>query len=279
MCIFGWCGPLLWWARTSIGSILYRRSVRRLVSLLILSFFAGAAATCSNDGAETDDGCMPGLQVNCGCPGGGMQGVQICSSDGAGFGACMGCGVAGSEGTSAGEDSDGVTTSGASMGSSGAVSDGGEVTGPGGSEGGESSGGGESSAGSEGGESAEGGEPTFAWVWVDHGGPAFQPPPCAAMVGVVDGLLVDPQAFFNSLVEGDDPNDWVAVLNAIEPELWACGLGQQRDSLGNVRGRLFLPVAECPDASPPLDDPDAMFLGVRQEEACWNHFVDVVSEL
>jgi hypothetical protein len=99
------------------------------------------------------------------------------------------------------------------------------------------------------------------------------------MAGVVDGLLVDPQAFFNALVGAADPNDWVAVLNAVEPDLWACRLGQQRDSQGNVRGRLYLPTADCPDASPPLDDPKAVFLGVRQEEACWAHFVDVVSEL
>lgn len=250
--------------------------MRRLASCILLALFAGAAS-CTND-PGTAASCMPGHQINCGCPGGGMSGVQICGADGLGFGACIGCGdddsggSGGSGGTGSGEDS-GVTTS-ATQPSGGATTEGGEVTGAGGSEGGDSSGG-----SSEGGGSSGGGAPTFAWVWVDHGGPAFQPSPCAAMVGVVDGLLVDPQAWFASLVEGSDPNEWATVLDAIEPELWACGVGQQRDSLGAVRGRLFLPVAECPDASPPLDDPEAVFLGVRQEEQCWNLFVDVVSEL
>jgi hypothetical protein len=67
-------------------------------------------------------------------------------------------------------------------------------------------------------------------------------------------------------------------MNAIEPDLWACGIGQQRDSQGNVRGRLFLPTEACPDASPPADDPEAMHLGVRQERACWAHFVDVLMD-
>ena len=179
----------------------------------------------------------------------------------------MGCDEGTGEGISTGATSIDATsdspttnmTGTTAMDSSGSVADESEVTGP---PGGSDSGGG-----------------AFAWVWVDHGGPAFLPPPCSAAAGVVDGLLVDPQAFFTALVAGADPNDWVAVLGAIEPDLWGCRVGQQRDSGGNVRGRLFLPTDACPDASPPADDSEAMFLGVRQERACWTHFVDVVSEL
>jgi hypothetical protein len=65
-------------------------------------------------------------------------------------------------------------------------------------------------------------------------------------------------------------------MNEIEPELWSCGLGQQRGSGGDVRGRLFLPTAACPDSSPPPGDTTAMFLGVRQEPDCWTHPADVV---
>lgn len=257
------------------------RVVHRLASFIILALFAGAVATCANgeDRSETAAaGCTPGLQVSCACPGGGMDGVQICAVDGMSFGVCMGCGDDGSGGTSPVDDSDGVTTSTTSTtGGSGTTAEVGESTGlPGGSE---TGGAAETGGDSETGGSTESGDVMFAWTWVDHGGPAFQPHPCAAMAGVVDGVLVDPHAFFDALVAGTDPNDWVAVLNAIEPDLWACGVGQQRDSNGNVRGRLFLPTAECPDASPPPDDEMAKFLGVRQEEACWNHFVDIVSEL
>ena len=120
------------------------------------------------------------------------------------------------------------------------------------------------------------GPPSYSWVWVDHGGPALEPHACPDGPGVTGGLLVDPQAFFSALIQGKDPNDWVNVLNSIEPELWACGVGQQRDSGGNVRGRLFLPTAQCPDAAPPADDPNAIKLGVRQLPDCWNHAVDVV---
>lgn len=244
----------------------------RFAPSILLALFAAAAASCSNDGGRsaTDAvSCSPGQQVACACPGGGPDGVQLCNEEGAGFGICMGCGEGTGEDSSTGATTidDSATnattattamTTTAPMDSSGPITDDGEVTGPPG--GSESGGGG------------------FVWVWIDHGGPAFLPPPCAGPAGVADGLLVDPQAFFNALVGDADPNTWDAVLNAIEPQLWGCGVGQQRDSGGTVRGRLFLPTDACPNAAPPADDPEAMFLGVRQERACWQHFVDVVAE-
>jgi hypothetical protein len=244
----------------------------RFASSLVLALIVGAAASCSGDGGRsTTDGvgCSPGQQVECACPGSDVDGVQICHPTGIGFGECMGCGDGTGDGSSTGATSNDDSATAATtattamtttpMDTSGPGADESEVTGPPG--GSESGGGG------------------FAWVWVDHGGPAFLPPPCAAAAGVAGGLLVDPQAFFNALVAGADPNDWEAVMNAIEPELWACGVGQQRDSGGNVRGRLFLPTDACPNAAPPADDAMAMFLGVRQERACWTHFVDIVAEL
>ncbi len=121
--------------------------------------------------------------------------------------------------------------------------------------------------------------PSFAWTWIDRGGPAFQPHACRDGPGVVGGLLVDPRAFFMSLVAARDPNTWPRVMNDIESQLWSCGVGQQRGSGGDVRGRLFLPTAGCPDASPPAGDVTAMRLGVRQEPTCWSHPADVVQEL
>jgi hypothetical protein len=118
--------------------------------------------------------------------------------------------------------------------------------------------------------------PSCAWAWHDRGGPAFQPHACRPGAGVVDGMLVDPMAFFTELVAGRDPDTWQTVMNEIEAELWSCGVGQQRGSGGDIRGRLFLPTAACPDASPPPGDTTAMFLGVRQEPDCWNHPADVV---
>ena len=241
----------------------------RFASSFVLALIVGAAVSCSGDGGRPATGCSPGQQVACACPGGDVDGVQICDQTGSGFGACMGC----VDGTGDGSNSTGATSlddsattattattamTTAPMDASGPGADESEVTGPPG-----------------GSESGDG----FAWVWVDHGGPAFLPPPCAAAAGVADGLLVDPQAFFDALVAGADPDGWEAVMNTIEPDLWACGVGQQRDSGGNVRGRLFLPTDACPDAAPPADDAMAMFLGVRQERACWTHFVDVVAEL
>jgi hypothetical protein len=238
--------------------------VNRLVPPCIVAVLAGALASCSNDDGRAETGavgCTPGAQVGCACVGGALEGVQICDPSGAGFGPCMGCGESTGDASSGATSIDAETAadSSADMSATTPMESAGEMTGPpGGSESG--------SAG-------------FAWVWVDHGGPAFLPPPCSASAGVVDGLLVDPQAFFDALVAGADPNDWVSVMNAIEPQLWMCGVGQQRDVGGNVRGRLFLPTDACPDASPPADDPEAMFLGVRQESACWTHFVDVVAEI
>lgn len=222
-----------------------------------------ALAACAKDDARSDtgaNGCAPGQQVSCACPGGAADGVQVCEADGSHYGACMGCddgstGAASSSGDESTSDASATTLTTTTTASTTEPSDSTGVPG-------------ESSTGSG----------MFLWAWIDHGGPAFLPPPCAATAGVADGVLVDPQAFFAALVEGTDPNDWETVMNAIEPQLWACGIGQQRGSQGNVRGRLFLPTDACPDASPPPDDPEAMFLGVRQERACWAHPVDVLMD-
>lgn len=260
--------------------------------------FVALSATDCSPGSELI-ACAPGQQIACAC-GGGREGYQICWDDGAGYGACLGCGDAGGlprVDSTASVDATmpvdaGSTTPDATVPREDAsapdvtapdantpdvtapdvsapdvsapdvsVPDTStpDVTAP--------------DTGTTGVDSAA---PTFAWVWVDRGGPAFQPHACRAGAGVVGGMLVDPAAFFSALVAGRDPNTWERVLNDIERELWSCGVGQQRGSAGNVRGRLFLPTAACPDASPPAGDTTAMRLGVRQESSCWSHPADVV---
>lgn len=64
--------------------------MRHLSSLVLaLSLTAGFVA-CAGDeetSGSNNTGCTPGQQTSCACPGG-IEGVQVCSSDGASFGAC-----------------------------------------------------------------------------------------------------------------------------------------------------------------------------------------------
>ncbi len=107
------------------------------------------------------------------------------------------------------------------------------------------------------------GEPT-EWAWDDHGGPAFESSKCPS---------INPQEYFEGLRGGAPISAWKETLSGMDGALWSCGIGQQKTSGGEVRGRLFLPTAACPDASPL---PGQEGLGVRQEQACWAHEVDVV---
>jgi hypothetical protein len=226
----------------------------------VLVLVAGAGCGNRDEGRSNDGACTPGQQVACPC-GAGVDGIQVCNDDGVGYGPCMGCG---DEGTGADSSSSGDPVTSSATQSTDPASTTTSTSGQ--TDDGPTTSGSETAASQ------------FMWVWVDHGGPAFLPHACTADAGVVDGMLVDPQAFFESLVAGRDPNDWVTVMNEIEPSLWACGIGQQRSSGGEVRGRLFLPNDTCPDAAPPADDAKAMFLGVRQDPPCWDHPVDVVGE-
>lgn len=64
--------------------------MRHISSLVLaLSLTAGFVA-CAGDeetSSTSNTGCTPGQQTSCACPGG-IEGVQVCSSDGASFGAC-----------------------------------------------------------------------------------------------------------------------------------------------------------------------------------------------
>jgi hypothetical protein len=102
------------------------------------------------------------------------------------------------------------------------------------------------------------------WAWDDHGGPPFQSSRCPD---------INPRDHFNSLIVGRNASDWKAVMGEIESGLWSCGIGHQKTSDGEARGRLFLPTAACPDASP---DASEASLGVKQNPACWTHEVDVL---
>lgn len=87
--------------------------------------------------------------------------------------------------------------------------------------------------------------------------------------GIVDGVLVDPQAWFFSQVQGKNPANYEQVLRDMEPDLFHFGIGQQTDGSGNVlRGRLFLPWGACPNAAPRSDHPQDVKFHVNQEGPC-----------
>jgi hypothetical protein len=226
--------------------------MHRVIAFL-LPLALAAISSCVDGDLEDLAGtshCTPGRQTSCAC-GGGVEGFQVCKDDGSGFGACLGCSDA--DHTDPPADTGSVDVSPESASSASDTSEmSADTTPPV--------------------DTATG--PT--WVWIDRGGPAFQPSACPNGPGVSGGKLVDPAAFFAALVKGKSATDWMKVMNDIEPSLWACGVGQQRDSGGTVRGRLFLPTAACPDASPPVGDALAIKLGVRQQPDCWAHAVDVV---
>lgn len=90
--------------------------------------------------------------------------------------------------------------------------------------------------------------------------------------GVVNGVLIDPEKYFFSLVAGKNPADYERVMREIENDLYKYGLGQQCDSGCTPRARLFLPTAACRNASP---SPSELCLGVKQQATCWDHAVDV----
>ena len=116
----------------------------------------------------------------------------------------------------------------------------------------------------EGGGGGENNGVVTGWAWIDRGGPAFQSSKCPG---------INPRDYFFSLIGSSSAANWQGVLGEIEGGLWSCGIGQQRTSGGEARGRLFLPTAACPDAAP---DPSDAHLGVRQNPACWTHEVDVL---
>ena len=84
--------------------------------------------------------------------------------------------------------------------------------------------------------------------------------------GIVDGVLVDPEKYWFWLTANENANDWQNVLNRLGPELYKYGLGQQKNSGGVPRGRLFLPWSQCPNAAP--RNPAEEFLGVNQDAPC-----------
>lgn len=108
------------------------------------------------------------------------------------------------------------------------------------------------------------------------GTPSTEEPPMGN--GIENGVLVDPQAYFFSLVAGKRPQDYRTVLREIQMDLYLYGIGQQCSSGGEPRGRLYLPTAICPNAKPTTAD--ELVLGVKQDPKCWEeqgHGVNVVS--
>lgn len=108
-----------------------------------------ALVGCSDDSGASDAAagqCLPGEQVACACPGGGLTGAQVCADDGKSFGACTGCSSAGGSGGGGWPDG------GGSGGSGGAGATGGASGGTGGGAGG--------SVGGSGGSGAVAGAPS-----------------------------------------------------------------------------------------------------------------------
>lgn len=229
------------------------------VFLFSTALAAMATSSCvAGDLADSypSNSCTPGRQTSCPC-GGAVEGVQVCRDDGSGWAACV-CNDAAVADVTTDTGPLDVSPDSFSPDTATPPADSSVDTTP--------------TVDTTPVDTATG--PT--WVWLDRGGPAFQPHACPDGPGVTGGNLTNPEAFFAALIKGRAAKDWVTVMNEIEKSLWACGVGQQRGSGGDVRGRLFLPTAACPDASPPAGDALAIKLGVRQLPECWTHAVDVV---
>lgn len=120
--------------------------------------------------------------------------------------------------------------------------------------------------------------------------------------GIVDGVCVDPKAYFFSLIgsaEGRPVGDWRATFNRSDviAGLELYGFGQQRrtpsqpaegpndtEPKGDPSSRLFVPTAVCANAKPrpglttiinghPYTE---IQLGVNQTPPCWEGFVDTI---
>lgn len=96
----------------------------------------------------------------------------------------------------------------------------------------------------------------------------------ASSVGVVDGVLRDPRAYIESFFARYPAYWWQDVFYALAPHLFKYGLGMQNSSAGVPRGRIYFPHAGCRDVRP---RPGEEKLGVRQEPAAWESWVDTVA--
>ena len=91
-----------------------------------------------------------------------------------------------------------------------------------------------------------------------------------------NGVCVDPEAYFLSLVAHDDPRDYIAVIRRISPDLYKYGMGSQNRSSCEPSSRLFMPHAGCPNVAPDPSIPKEMCLGVKQVREAWESTVDTV---
>jgi hypothetical protein len=80
--------------------------------------------------------------------------------------------------------------------------------------------------------------------------------------------------WFMNLVANKSASDYKNVLKNLTPVLNERGIGQQHDSNGVPRGRLFLPTTECFNAAPVTAN--EILLGVNQNPDCWERVIDVV---
>ena len=91
-----------------------------------------------------------------------------------------------------------------------------------------------------------------------------------------NGVCVDPEAYFLSLVAHDNPADYIAVIRRISPDLYKYGMGSQNRSSCEASSRLFLPHAGCPNVAPDMSIPKEVCLGVKQVPEAWEATADTV---
>jgi hypothetical protein len=98
-----------------------RMRSRRVLALLAVVFAAACSSEPDNGGstlANMSAGCVPGIAVQCACPDGVTQGVQLCDANGLMVGACD-CGAAGTSGAGAVGGTSGAGAAGDASGASG----------------------------------------------------------------------------------------------------------------------------------------------------------------
>ena len=84
--------------------------------------------------------------------------------------------------------------------------------------------------------------------------------------GIINGVLVDPEKWWlNDFTVGEDPGNYMEVMERKAQEIYKWGIGQQINLSGEERGRLFLPWNQCPNAAPRQDEEH---LGVNQRPFC-----------
>jgi hypothetical protein len=96
-------------------------------------------------------------------------------------------------------------------------------------------------------------------------------------VGVIDGLLVNPRAFVESLQRDLDPQHWPEHMkNVFGPALRPFGIGRQISQPDEERARIYLPHAECRSTAPRPGNADDERRGHRVDALGEARAIDIV---